>query len=117
VYAQSGNPIAYTCCLGIVTLDVSSFTLASDGAVITAGPGGATLSRPTAATCPAGDLDHSYTEPGGCSISHRLVGSFSGADAWQGTYSLQFAGSDCSCFGGALGTPCVNQSFPVSATR
>jgi hypothetical protein len=117
VYLKSGNPITYTCCLGIVELNVSSFTFSSDGARIASGPAGAVLVSPVPATCPVGALDHSSTEPGGCSISHRLVGSFTGTDAWQGTYSLQFTGPDCSCFGGLLGTPCVNQSFPVSATR
>ena len=37
------------------------------------------------------------------------------AHAWTGTYSLQFTGAQCDCFG--FGTPCINQTFPVTATR
>lgn len=48
--------------------------------------------------------------------AHRLTGSFVGANTFVGTYSVSFSGSDCGCFGG-LGTPCVNQTWNISAGR
>jgi hypothetical protein len=115
-YTKSGAPIAYSCCLGLVNLTVSTFTFQANGALITtAGPSGPQLvGVPT--TCPSGAFNNTAVLPGGCTETYNLAGSFSGPNDWAGTYSLQFTGSQCSCFGG-LGTPCINQSFPVAATR
>ena len=55
--------------------------------------------------------------PGGCTETYSLSGSFTGPDVWSGTYSLTFTGPDCSCFGGALGTPCINQVYAVTAHK
>jgi hypothetical protein len=116
-YAKSGAPITYTCCLGFVNVNISTFAFTNNGAAIDANPSGPVLTSATPTTCPSGAFNNTFFSPGGCTITHNLLGSFSDANAWSGTYSLQFTGYDCSCFGGSLGTPCVNQSFPVAATR
>jgi hypothetical protein len=116
-YTKSGAPITYTCCLGFVDLNVSTFTFQANGASITAGPvspGGTLMGAPT--TCPSGAFSNTAVLPGLCTETYTLAGSFSGPNTWTGTYSLQFTGSQCDCLGG-LGTPCVNQTFPVAATR
>ena len=112
-YTKSGAPITYTCCVGIVSVNFSTFTFQANGASITAGSGPTLTGQAT--TCPSGAFNNTGTELGGCTITRNLAGSFTGANAWTGTYSLQFTGPDCSCFG--LGTPCINQTFPVTATR
>ena len=76
---------------------------------------------PSAETCANSiddncNFDNSGTLPGGCNETYRLTGSFVGANTFVGTYSVSFSGSDCGCFGG-LGTPCVNQTWNISAGR
>jgi putative metal-binding protein len=116
VYTKSGAPIAYTCCSGLINISVSTFIFSNDGAAITTSPSAAVLVG-AATTCANGAFDNSNLEAGGCTVTQNLAGSFGGPNEWTGTYSLQFTGADCSCFGGLLGTPCTNASFPVSATR
>jgi hypothetical protein len=72
------------------------------------GPGG---------SCPLGSFNASRQTAGGCTVTYSLSGTFVTANAWQGTYQLTFSGPDCSCFGGAFGSPCVNQSFNLQASR
>jgi hypothetical protein len=116
VYTKSGPAIAYSCCSGFVSFNFSTFSFQANGASITTGQGGPPLTG-QATTCPSGAFNNTVSAAGGCTITQNLAGSFTGANAWTGTYALQFTGPDCSCFGGTLGTPCINQSFPVAATR
>jgi len=30
---------------------------------------------------------------------------------------VTFTGADCDCFGGMLGSPCISQTYAVTATR
>ncbi|MCC6523652.1 MAG: hypothetical protein IT373_13435 [Polyangiaceae bacterium] len=115
-YLVVGPPIAYSCCFGLVSVNVSSFVFASNGATIASSPSNPVPMTGAATTCPAGSFDNAGSIPGGCAETYHLVGSFTGPDSWTGTYQLQFSGPDCSCFGG-LDTPCVNQLYTVTATR
>ena len=112
----SPDQISYTCCLGLVTLTIDSFLLTNDGKTVQSSPSNPRNLSGPGATCPVGSIAASATDPGGCTIGYSLMATFVDADSWEGDYLLTFTGSDCDCFGG-LGTPCMNQTFPVSATR
>ena len=114
VYTNIGPPIAYTCCMGLVSIAIPNFIFTEDGATITTTAGPMT-GQPT--TCSAGTFDNSRADASGCTMTQRVSGTFGGPNQWTGTYSLQFTGPDCSCFGGAFGTPCIGSIFPVTATR
>ena len=66
------------------------------------------------ATCPAGDFSASDTFSGGCTEIYTLDGTFCDANTWSGTFDMTFVGAECSCFDFG---PCLDQSFPVTATR
>ncbi len=117
VWTISGAPFSYTCCSGNVDVNVSSFIFSSAGATVDASPSDPVTMTGSATSCPVGSFTDSGTIPGGCAETYTLTGSFSDANTWTGTYKLTFTGSQCSCFNGALGAPCVNQIFPVTATR
>ena len=117
VYTKTGAPVSYTCCLGLVTVNVSSFIFSADGASILSSPSNPVNMTGAATTCPAGSFSNTGTVPGGCTEGYTLTGSFVDQNTWSGTYSLTFTGPDCSCFGGMIGTPCINQVFPVTAVR
>jgi hypothetical protein len=114
VYTKTGTPIAYTCCMGAIIINIDQFQFSQDGAKIETAPSNPASLVGAATSCPAGSFDNSATEAGGCTITYRLAGTFVSEDAWSGTYSLGFAGPDCACFGI---DPCTNQSFGVTATR
>ena len=113
------DPVQYACCTITqppqVDIDISEFLFTQDGTVIT--PSGmhypATLTG-SGATCPIGDFSASDTLSGGCTEIYSLDGTFTDADTWSGTFDMTFIGDECSCFGF---DPCVDRSFPVTATR
>jgi cysteine-rich repeat protein len=113
----SGGPIVYSCCLGLVDVNITGFTLSADGAMILSSPSNPISLSGAATMCPVGSFSNSGTIPGGCTESYALSGSFTGPDTWSGIYTLSFVGPDCDCFGGTLGTPCINQSYPITAMR
>jgi hypothetical protein len=112
-----GGPVSYTCCNGNVAVDVTSFSFSLGGAQVDSSPSDPVAMTGAATTCPSGSFDVSGSIPGGCTEHYELVGMFTGPNTWTGTYKLSFTGSQCSCLGGALGSPCVNQSFPITASR
>ncbi len=114
---QSPTSASYTCCAGLVSVNVSSFIFSNNGATIQSSPSNPVTMTGAATTCPSGSFNNTGSIPGGCAESYKLQGNFTGQDTWSGTYSLTFTGSQCGCFGGALGTPCVNQVFAVTAKR
>ena len=116
-YAIQGAPVAYTCCLGLVSVNITSFILSGDGAAIASSPSNPVTMTGAATTCPAGALSNSGQIAGGCTETFKVAGAFQDANTWTGTYAIEFQGEDCSCFGGMLGTPCVNQTFPITAKR
>jgi cysteine-rich repeat protein len=111
-----GGPISYSCCFGLVSVNVSSFLFSSDGATIQSSPSNPVSMTGAATTCPAGNFNDTGSIAGGCTETYNLTGSFTGQNTWSGVYSISFSGPDCSCFGGA-GTPCINQSYPITAMR
>ena len=117
VYMIQGPPVAYTCCLGLTTVNITGFSLTADGATITSSPSNPVPMIGQATTCPDGDFSNQGVIPGGCAETYAVSGSFSDKDTWVGSYSLNFVGADCTCFNGQLGTPCVNQMFPITAKR
>ncbi len=112
-----GGPIAYSCCGGLVAVNISSFIFQSDGASVLSSPSNPKTMQGQATTCPAGNIDVSSSIAGGCTESYTLSGSFTGPDTWSGVYTLGFSGSQCDCFGGILGTPCITQVFGITAMR
>lgn len=116
VYTIVGAPVSYTCCFGLVSVNVNSFLFSANGASIGSSPSNPVTMSGAATTCPVGSFNNIGTIPGGCAETYHLTGAFTSANTWSGTYEIQFSGPDCSCFGGA-GTPCVNQLFPINATR
>lgn len=112
-----GGPVSYSCCSGLVSVNVSSFVLTADGATIYSSPSNPAAMTGSATTCPAGNFNNSASLPGGCTETYSVTGSFTGPNTWSGLYTLSFTGADCGCFGGLLGTPCVGQAFPVTAMR
>lgn len=116
LYLKSGAPVSYTCCFGLVSVNVSSFIFSNNGAAVSSSPSNPATMTGAATTCPSGSFSNIATIPGGCSETYKLTGSFTGPNTWTGTYELQFSGPDCSCFGG-LDTPCVNQIYPITATK
>ncbi|MBK8254456.1 MAG: hypothetical protein IPK82_17530 [Polyangiaceae bacterium] len=115
-YTIVGAPIAYTCCFGLVNVNVNSFIFTNNGATIGSSPSNPVSMVGAATTCPSGSFNNTGSIPGGCAETYHLVGSYTNANTWTGTYEIQFSGSDCSCFGG-LGVPCVNQLYSVTAQR
>lgn len=117
VYAVQGPAIAYTCCLGLVTVNITGFTLSNDGATIASSPSNPAPLQGGPTTCPDGDFANMAAIQGGCTEGYSLTGDITDNDTWTGTYKLTFTGDQCSCFNGQLGTPCIDQSFPVTAKR
>jgi hypothetical protein len=115
-YLISGPAINYTCCFGLVSVNVSSFVFSGDGATISASPSSPAPMMGAATTCPSGSFTNMGSIPGGCTETYTLTGNFTGPNTWTGTYNLTFSGPDCSCFGG-LDVPCVNQLYSITATR
>ena len=117
VYTIEGAPIAYACCQNLVSVNITGFTLSNDGATIASSPSNPVAMTGAATTCPNGEFANQGVLQGGCTETYAVEGDFVDADTWSGTYTLTFTGNQCSCFDGQLGTPCVNQVFPITATR
>jgi cysteine-rich repeat protein len=117
LYQVQGAPIAYTCCQGLVAVNINAFILTGDGATIASSPSNPKTMTGAATTCPDGVFSNSAAIPGGCTETFKVSGEFTDANTWSGTYELDFEGEQCSCFGGMFGTPCVDQLFPVTAKR
>jgi cysteine-rich repeat protein len=117
VYMVLGGPLNYSCCSGLVSVSVSSFLLNADGAAIATSPSNPVTMGGSPTTCPSGSFANSGSIAGGCTETYSVSGTFSSTNQWSGLYSVTFTGSDCDCFGGLFGTPCVNQVFPVTAQK
>lgn len=109
------SPIAYSCCFGSVSQSITAFVIAPSDTTTTGSPGGFGMTG-AAAVCPSGTFSHSLTLAGGCTETYTLEGTFVDANTFVGTYTMDFVGGQCDCFGGA-DTPCVSQAFDVTATR
>jgi cysteine-rich repeat protein len=112
-----GGPVAYTCCGGLVSVNVTSFFFLNDGASVLSSPSNPATMLGAATTCPSGNFSVGSSVAGGCTEGYSLTGSFTGPNTWTGVYTLTFTGPDCDCFGGILGTPCINQVYGITAMR
>jgi hypothetical protein len=117
LYTIEGAPVSYTCCAGLVTVNISAFTLSGDGATIVSSPSNPIAMAGEPTMCPDGDFANEASIAGGCTETYAVEGEFVDKDTWSGTYRLTFTGAQCSCFNGMLGAPCVNQNFPITASR
>jgi len=117
VYAIQGPAIAYTCCVGLVDVNINAFTLSADGATIASSPSNPVALTGAATTCPDGDFKNMGAIAGSCTETYAVSGMFTDKDTWTGQYTLTFTGNQCDCFNGQLGTPCINQTFPITAKR
>lgn len=115
--------ITYACCSGVVSVDITRFNFVTTGTTLGVTPGPTwSPSLPMTGnrtTCPIGNFDVTRVETGGCIETYRLIGNFTGTQTWSGTFTIRFTGDafQCSCFGGALGSPCVDQTITVTATK
>jgi hypothetical protein len=106
--------IQYSCCLGLVDINIDQFLFSSDVAQISSAPSDPVPLLGAASTCPAGVFSNSGAIPGSCTEIYALDGSFTGPDTWAGTYTMTFTGPDCDCLDI---DPCEDQVFEVTATR
>ncbi|MFO0598328.1 MAG: MopE-related protein [Myxococcaceae bacterium] len=115
---DAGTRPVYTCCFSSVVIDISQIQILSNGTTLTPGPSqpGVTLTDGGATTCPSGTIYGKRVLTGGCTETYTLTGVFTGPNNFSGTYTAQFTGSQCSCFGGA-DTPCTNQTWTFGAGR
>ncbi len=117
-WTLDGPPIQFSCCLGLVNIDISQFDFSADGATITSSPTNPVPLVGAATTCPASGFSNSGSLVGGCTETYSLDGSFTGPDSWSGTYSMEFVGPDCAtCTLLDPLNPCIEQVLPVSASR
>jgi cysteine-rich repeat protein len=112
-----GGPVSYSCCSGLVSVNVSSFVFQQDGATVLASPSNPAPLSGAATTCPSGGFSNTGSIPGGCTETYSLSGSFTGPNTWDGLFQISFTGPDCSCFGGLFGTPCIGQVYPITAMK
>lgn len=119
VYDSSLPYPGYTCCSGLIAFSVQHWdiTVSGNQIVVHPSPRG---TLPTTLTgtidCQAGTFAATVTVPGGCTETYTLQGQIQSIASWTGTFSAQFTGANCDCFGGQLGTPCTNHPFQVSGT-
>jgi cysteine-rich repeat protein len=109
-----GGPISYSCCLGIVSQDFSSFVFQQNGASVRGDAGSQSLLPGTQASCADGSFAYAVTIPGGCDETYELTGTFTSDNTFVGTYRMLFNGTQCECGGFE---PCEDQEFTVTATR
>ena len=111
----SASPsIQYTCCLGLVNIEINQFQITEDGALISSAPFNPVDLTGSGASCPDGAFSNTGSIAGGCTETYTLDGSFSDSDTWNGTYSITFTGLECDCWGI---DPCVDQTFAVTGSR
>jgi hypothetical protein len=106
--------IQYSCCLGLVNLEIDQFTLAAAGTEISSSPSNPVALLGSETRCPAGTFSNTGALVGGCTETYTLDGTFTGPNTWTGTYTVTFTGPECSCFDL---DPCLDQMFSVSAAR
>lgn len=112
---SSPSSIQYSCCLGLVDIDIDQFLFSADAAQISSAPSNPVDLAGAAATCPAGVFSNTGSIPGTCTETYTLDGSFTGANTWTGTYAVTFTGPDCNCLDL---DPCIDQTFiNITATR
>ena len=116
IFTLDAGRITYGCCVGLVSVDINQFQILGSGTTVLPGPTqpGTTLTSASATSCPSGNFDVTKTLPGTCNETYRLVGTFTSANTFSGTYSATFTGTTCDCYGI---DPCTDQTWNISAGR
>lgn len=93
-------PPTQTCAFGFVNYNISSMHFTYAGGILQVMAGSFTLTQPglTSATGPTGGaFDVSLQISGGCIETYRLVGMFTDADHFTGTWTSTYTEGDGSC--------------------
>jgi hypothetical protein len=93
-------PPTQMCAFGMVNYNISSIVLRYVGGILSVTAGSFTLTQPgpTSAAGPSGgSFDVSYRVSGGCIETYRLVGMFTDADHFTGTWTSTYVEVDGSC--------------------
>ena len=110
-------PPAQTCAFGMVNYNISSMRFTYVGGILSVMAGSFTLTQPgpTSPTGPmGGSFDVSYQVTGGCTETYRLVGMFSDANTFTGTWTSTYVETDglsCTLSG------CAPITVAVTGTR
>jgi len=122
-FQRDGGSMIYTCCGGLVNVNINRFVVSANGTVITpqTTQPGTTLNGGPATTCPSGPLRGRRqlgTMPSilECVEVYFLDAGFVGPNEFRGQYTITFTGAACTSFL-CGGDPCFNQSWPVQAFR
>jgi hypothetical protein len=112
-YISTPQP-SYTCCVGTVAFSIQSWNVTLNGNQISVYPLPAgSLPYPLTGTidCQLGTFTATATRVGGCTETYTLQGQIQSVANWTGTFTAQYAGSACSCFGLDA---CTYQQYSVS---
>ena len=116
-FYTTAPPILYSCALGLVSLDISSFTFNDDGSVLAVPAsfcdGADPFMRGPSADTPSRDINVCCMFTGTCNETYCLNGAFTDDDTWTATFSATFVG-DCSFFGSDA---CADQSVALTGSR
>lgn len=109
------NPVSYECCMNLIAVDFAALEIMVSDSSITVATSGSHPGLLVGAFSSASEFSAQATIPGACAETHAIDALFQPGNTLEGTFQMTFVGSDCSCFGGQFGTPCVNQTFPITA--
>lgn len=123
IWRIDGGAVNYQCCnlfgLGTyaVNIDVDRFNISP---ATTARPQpshpGTTLTSSSAPMC-GGSFTYQRVISGGCTETFRLVGQFTSANRFVGTYTAEFTGAQCVGDMQCGMEDCIDQSWPIEAYR
>jgi len=108
---SSDPAVAYTCGLGFISFNYSSwvFTNLGGGNIRVAGsPTGTPPALIGALNCNDSTFTVDATLAGTCTETYSLQGRFGSDTSWAGTFNVSFSGSNC--------LDCTNQTFLVAGT-
>lgn len=107
------SAVSYTCAFGIFSYNISGWQFSQAGDTLSVQPIGSgnllTMSGPAADCQPGNSFTVSATEPGSCSITFTLTGTFTTENQFTGTFTVSFAGGFCQ--------NCTTQTYNITATR
>jgi hypothetical protein len=103
--------VAYSCAFGLVTMNFNQLVVsAADPVISFAALGSAQPGTMSGLLADGVSFDVSNTLAGTCTESYRLVGSFTSASSFEGTFTATFTG-------GSLCFDCTAQTFTLTGTR
>lgn len=104
-------PVSYTCAFGLFATSWSSLAVVDNPPTFSVSTPGSAEPGTVAGTLSEPSFTAQKVEPGGCTVTQTIAGTFPSANGIQGTYTIQFTGAGCA------GTGCTNQSFPFTGAR